>query len=110
MVQSTRVLTNKAAKICKQLAHNVIDIPTPSQVTIYKSVFKEAVKLKGEMIETLQVEQWSLRFDGKHIGQNEYHVTILKSCTEKTEVKLHALCLKDGKAETAAAGVAKVLD
>ena len=55
MVTSTRVSSNKAAKICKQLSHDSIDIPTPSQSAIYKSIFKETVKLKEEMIEKLQI-------------------------------------------------------
>ena len=65
LVTSTRVSTNKAAKICQQLSHDGIDIPTPSQAAIYKSVYKEASKLKKEMIETVQMEQWSLHFDGQ---------------------------------------------
>ena len=85
-----------------------IDIPTPSQAAIYKSTFKEAAKLKEEIIEKLLMEQWSLHFDGKRIEENEYQVVVLKN--ERTEVKLAALLLKDGKAETIAEGIAKVLD
>ena len=54
LVTSTRVSTNKDAK---QLSYGGIDIPTLSQVAIYKSIFKEAVKLKEEMIAKLQTEQ-----------------------------------------------------
>lgn len=108
LVTSTRVSTSKAAKICKQLARDGIDIPTPSQPAIYKSTFREAAKLKKEMIETLQTEQWSLHFDGKHIDENEYQVVVLKN--ERTEVKLDALLLKDGKAETITEGIVKVID
>lgn len=57
LVTSTGVSTKKAAKICKQLSQDGIDIPTPSQSAIYKSTFKEAAKLKKEMIEQLHMEQ-----------------------------------------------------
>ena len=97
---STRVSTSKAAKICKQLSRDGIDIPTPSQAAIYKATFKEAVKLKEEMIEKLQMEQWSIHFDGKRIEENENQVVVLNN--KRTEVKLAALLLKDGKAETIA--------
>ena len=108
LVTSTRVSTNKAAKICQQLSHDGIDIPTPSQAAIYKSIYKEASKLKEEMIETLQMEQWSLHFDGKCIEYKEYQVVVLKN--ERTEVKLGALHLKDGKAKTITEGIAKLVD
>lgn len=108
LVTSTEVSTKKAAKICKQLSHDGIDIATPSQSAIYKSTFKEAAKLKKEMIEQLQMEQWSLHFDGKHIDESAYQVVVLQN--ERTEVKLDALRLKDGKAETAAEGFSKVID
>ena len=91
---STRVPTSKAAKICK-LSRDGIDIPTPSQAAIYKSTFKEAAKLKEEMIEQLQMEQWSLHFDGKRIEENKYQIVLLKN--ERTEVKLAALLLKDAR-------------
>jgi hypothetical protein len=91
--------TNKAAKICKQLSSDGIDIPTRVKQQ-FKSTFKQAVKLKEEMIENLKTEQWSLHFDGKRIEEKEYQVVVLKN--ERTEVKLDALCLKDGKAETIA--------
>ena len=108
LVTSTRVSTNKAAKICQQLSHNGTDIPTPSQAAIYKSTYKEAAKLKEEMIETLQMEQWSLHFDGKRIEDKEYQVVVLKN--ERTEVKLGALHLKDGKVKKITEGIAKLLD
>ncbi|MEJ2259198.1 MAG: hypothetical protein P8X78_01585 [Nitrosopumilaceae archaeon] len=71
LVTSTGVSTSKAAKICKQLSDDGVDIQTPSQAAIYKSTFREAAKLKEEMIQTLQMEQWSIHFDGKHIDKHE---------------------------------------
>ena len=56
----------------------------------------------------MQLENWFLHFDGKHIEENEYQVVVLKN--ERTEVKLDALHLKDGKADTISEGIAKVLD
>jgi hypothetical protein len=108
LVTSTRVSTSQSAKICKQLSQDGVDIPTPCQSAVYKATFREATKLKEEMIEKLQTEQWSLCFDGKRIEETEYQVVVLKN--ERTEVKLAALRLKDGKAETIAEGIAEVLD
>ena len=107
LVTSTRASTRKAAKICKQLAPHGINIPTPSQAGVYKSVFKEASKLKKEM-SSLDTEQWSLHFDEKSLKENKYQVAVLKN--ERMEVKLAALCLKDGKAETITNGISKVLE
>ena len=108
LVTSTRASTRKAAKICKQLALDGVNIPTPCQARVYKSVFKEASKLKKEMMKNLNTEQWSLHFDRKRLNKNEYQVVVLKN--ERMEVKLAALCLKDGKAETITDGISTVLE
>ena len=108
LVTSTRVSTRKAAKIWKQLAFDGVNIPTPSQAGVYKSVFKEASKLKKEMTKHLNTEQWSLHFDGKRLNENEHQVVVLKN--ERMEVKQAALCLKDGKAETITDGISAVLE
>ena len=60
------------------------------------------------MKENLQMENWFLHFDGKHIEENEYQVVVLKN--ERTEVKLDALRLKNGKADTIAQAITKVID
>ena len=86
LVTSTRILTRQAAKICKQLALDGVNIPTPNQAGVYKSVFKEVSKLKKEMMKNLNTEQWSLHFDGKRRTENEYQVVVLKN--ERMEVKL----------------------
>ena len=93
MVTATKISTNKASKVCKQLSEEGIDIPKPSQSAIYKAIFKEAEKLKKEMIDKLHTEEWSIHFDGKHVEENECQVVVLKN--EKTEIRLGALCLKD---------------
>lgn len=67
---STGVSTRKPAKICRQLSPEGTDILTPSLTTIYKSAYKEAAKLKGQIIEKLQMEEWSLHFHGKCIEEN----------------------------------------
>ena len=59
-------------------------------------------------MKNLNTEQWSLHFDGKRLNENEYQVVVLKN--ERMEVKLAALCLKDGKAETITYGISTVLN
>ena len=54
------------------------------------------------------MENWSLHFDRKHIEENEYQVVMLKN--ERTEVKLDALLLKDGKDDTIAEAITKIID
>ena len=108
LVTSTRVSTRQAAKICKQLAFDGVNIPTPSQAGVYKSVFKEASKLKKERMKNLNTEQWSLHFDGKRLTENEYQFLVLKN--KLIEVKLAALYLKDGKAEAITYGILTVLE
>ena len=98
LVTTTKVSIRKAAKICIQLALDSVNLPTPSQAAIYKSLFNEASKLKKDMIKNLSTKQCSLHFDGKCIKENEYQVVVLKN--ERTEVKLAALCLQDGKAKS----------
>ena len=70
-----------AASICRNLYENGIDIGTPSQSGIYKSVFRKADQLNQEMKEKLQLENWALHFDGKRIENEEYQ-------NEGKEVKL----------------------
>ena len=41
-------------------------------------MFREASKLKKEMMEKLDTDQWSLYFDGKRLDGNEYQVVVLK--------------------------------
>ena len=108
LVISTGVSTNKASKIFKHLTDGGLATPPPSQSAIYKATFKEAVKLKEQMKEDLQVENCSLHFDGKHIEEDEYQVVVLEN--ERTEVKLDALRLKDGKADAIAQAITKVID
>jgi len=62
-----------------KLSLDGINIPTLSQAASYKSTYKEAVKLKEEITEKLQMEEWSLHFDGKRTEENEYTVVILKN-------------------------------
>ena len=108
LVTYIRVSTNKTTNICRQLACEGIDIPTPCQSAIYKSTIKEAIKLKKEMIEKLHMESWSLHFDGKHIDGIDYQVVVLKN--ERREIKLDVLGLVDGRGKTIAQGISKVLD
>ena len=57
---------------------------------------------------TLHLEKWSIHFDGKHIEGFEYQAVTLKN--ESKEIKLTALKLKDGKAQTIAEGLQDVLE
>lgn len=108
LVTSSKLSTSKAATICRQLSQDGIDIQTPSQSGIFRSTIKEAVKLKEEMKKTLHLESWSLHFDGKRVSHQEYQVLVLKN--EQREVKLQALDLPDGKADTVVKGITTVLD
>ena len=42
LVTSTGVSINKAAKICKQLSLDGVDVPSPSQAAIYKATLKRS--------------------------------------------------------------------
>ena len=108
LVTSSKLSTSKAATVCQQLSQCGIDVGTPSQSGIYRSTIKEAKKLKEEMKRTLNLENWSLHFDGKRIDGQEYQVLVLKN--EKREVKLEALDLPNGKADTVVKGITAVLD
>ena len=108
LVTSSKLSTSKAATVCQQLSQCGIDVGTPSQSGIYRSTSKEAKKLKEEMKKTLNLENWSLHFDGKRIDDQEYQVLVLKN--EQREVKLEALDLPNGKADTVVKGITAVLD
>ena len=59
-------------------------------------------------MEKLDTEQYcSLHCDGKRLDDNEYQVVVLKN--ERTEVKLDALRLQDGKAQTITDGKSPML-
>ena len=60
------------------------------------------------MKRTLHFEIWSLHFDGKHIKHQVYQVLMLKN--EQRVIKLQALDLPGGKADTVVKGIAPLLD
>ena len=60
------------------------------------------------MKKTLHLENWSLHFDGKRMDDQEYQVLVLKN--ERKEVKLEALDLPNGKADTVVKVITAVLD
>ena len=108
LVTSSKLSTSKAATVCQQLSQCGIDVGTPSQSGIYRSTSKEAKELKEEMKKTLNLENWSLHFNGKRNDDQEYQVLVLKN--EQREVKLEALDLANGKADAVVKGITAVLD
>ena len=108
LVSSSSISTNKAAKVCKNLHDDGLEVPTPHQSSIFRSTMKKAILMKKEMIENLKNEEWSLHFDGKKINHTEYQVVVIKN--ENKEIKLSVLKLADGRAETIASGIANVLE
>ena len=108
LVTSSKLSTSKAATVCQQLSQCGIDVGTPSQSGIYRPTSKEAKKLKEDMKTTLNLENWSLHFDGKRIDDEEYQVLVLKN--EQREVKFEALDLPNRKADTVVKGITAVLD
>ena len=62
LVTSTGVSINKAAKICKQLSLDGVDVPSPSQAAIYKATFKEASKLKRTTERNIAIRKLVLTF------------------------------------------------
>ena len=60
------------------------------------------------MKESLHKDSWSLHFDGKHLEGREYQAVVLKN--PDSEIKLAALDLNDGKAESIANGISDVID
>ena len=58
--------------------------------------------------EVLHLEKWSIHFDGKYIDSFEYQAVVLKN--EAKEIKLSALKLKAGKAQTIAETLQDVLE
>lgn len=108
LVTSSKLSSHGAATVCHQLSAEGIEIPTPCQSGIHKAVYKEAARVKKYLVSTLYLEKWSMHFDGKHIESFEYQAVVLKN--ESKEIKLTALKLKDGKAQTIAEGLQNVLD
>uniref|UniRef100_A0A0L8HU38 Uncharacterized protein n=1 Tax=Octopus bimaculoides TaxID=37653 RepID=A0A0L8HU38_OCTBM len=94
--------SHKAANVCKQLREEGVLLSTPSQSGVYKAVMREAAKRKQELKETLKNDKWVLHFDGKR------QVVVVKNNTR--EIKLAALTLKNGRADTIFQGLKEVLD
>lgn len=108
LVTSSKLSSHGAAKVCRQLSGEGIEIPTPSQSAIHKAIYTRAAQVKKHLVSTLHLEKWSIHFDGKHIEGIEYQAVVLKN--EAKEIKLTALKLKDGKAQTIAEGLQDVLE
>ena len=98
LVIYNKVSINKASNVVKKMSEEGVKVPTPSQSGIHKSLYKEAKKYKEILIKELRKENWSLHFDGKNIDKWEYQVVVLKN--ERSEIKLCALQLVDGKSTT----------
>ena len=64
--------------------------------------------MKKHLVSTLHLEKWSIHFDGKHIDGFEYQAVVFKN--EAKEIKLSALKLKDGKAQTITERLQDVLE
>src|SRR5206468_88465 len=80
----------------------------PRQSAIHKAIYTRAAQVKKYLVSTLHLEKWSIHFDGKHIEGIEYQAVVLNN--EAKEMKLTALKLKDGKAQTIAEGLQDVLE
>ena len=104
LVTCSKLSSHGAAVVCRQLSGDGIEIPTPCQTAIYT----RAAQVKKHLVSTLHLEKWSIQFDGKHIEGFEYQAVVLKN--ESKEIKLTALKLKDGKAQTIAEGPQDVLE
>jgi len=50
LVTGTNVSTSKAAKICRKLSEEGINIPTPSQPAVYKALFKKATQVRRPIL------------------------------------------------------------
>ncbi|QQP40599.1 Uncharacterized protein FKW44_014704, partial [Caligus rogercresseyi] len=107
LVTSSKLSTHKAAKVCRQLSGEGIEIRTPSQPGIHKALYRRAAEVKQHLVSTLHQEKWSLHFDGKKINGIEHQAVVLKN--EAKEIKLTVLQLKDGTAATIAKGLQDVL-
>lgn len=108
LITSSKLSSHRAAKVCRQLSGEGIEIPTPCQSAIHKAIYTRAAQVKKHLVNTLHLEKWSIHFDGKHIEGFEYQAVVLKN--ETKEIKLTALKLKDGKAPTIAEGLQDVLE
>ena len=108
LVTCSKLSSHGAAVVCCQLSGEGFEIPTPCQSAIHKAIYTRAAQVKKHLVSTLHLEKWSIHFDGKHIGGFEHQAVVLKD--ESKEVKLTALKLKDGKAQTIAEGLQDVVE
>ena len=49
LVTGTNVSTSKAAKICRKLSEEGVEIPTPSQPGVYKALFRKATQVRPKI-------------------------------------------------------------
>ncbi len=117
IVVCAKLPVRKAAKICETLySCSGIEIATPCTSGVYKATMKSAEDLKNHYKNELKKDSWCLHFDGKQlkemvsgkVNKIEHHVIVLKNA--KKEVRLGALILEDGHAETIYNGIKLVLD
>ena len=108
LVTCSKLSPHGAAVVCRQLSGEGIEIPTPCQSAIHKAIYTRAAQVNKHLVSTLHLKKWSIHFDGKHIEGFEYQAVVLKN--ESKEIKLTALKLKDGKAQTNVEGLQDVLE
>src|SRR5206468_1821949 len=63
LVTSSKLSSHGAAKVCRQLSGEGIEIPTPSQSAIHKAIYTRAAQVKKHLVSTLHLEKWRIHFD-----------------------------------------------
>src|ERR1700761_1138310 len=66
LVTSSKLSSHGAAKVCRQLSGEGIEISTPCHSAIHKAIYTRAAQVKKHLVSTLHLEKWSLHFDGRH--------------------------------------------
>ena len=108
LVNRNSLSTNKASVVCKSLAEEGVNLPTPTQSGIWRAVIRSGEQKKQEIKEFLKVENYCLHFDGKHLSNEEYQVVCLQN--ERRMIKLGIAKCESGSAQDIYNGLEEILN
>ena len=117
LVTKLSLSTNKASKVCEEFSKSGVNVPTPTQSSVFKAVIKYGESQAEIIKEYLKNNKnFCLHFDGKRLPSgskaknqyDEYQVVCLQN--SNTEIKLGIAKCVNGSAEGIFDGISNILN
>jgi len=109
LVTKQSLSTNKASNVCRNLAEDGNDVPTPTQSGVWRRVIQDGEKKKIQIKMIIANEKtFCIHFDGKRLSNIEYQVVCFQSPTRC--IKLGILKCESGSSMHVFEAIEDLLD